>query len=104
MQASLTAAYLEVAAILGASVAPVGPAWRASLSEAPGIGLFSPDGSHPSKAGTYLAVAVFHAALLGASPEGATFLGGVNGADAATLQGVAAHAALDDPGAWSLLW
>jgi hypothetical protein len=104
MQASLTAAYLDVAAIIGASVAPVGPAWQASLAEAPGIDLFAPDGSHPSKAGSYLAAAVFHIALLGTSPEGASFLGGVAGADATTLQGVAAQTVLDDPGPWGLPW
>ena len=104
MQTSLTAAYTKVAAAIGAEIAPVGPAWLQAMADAPAVGLFAGDGSHPSKAGTYLAASVFHAALLGDSPVGATYTGDVGVGAATALQAVAGHTVLDDPEAWNLPW
>ncbi|MGH8871480.1 MAG: DUF4886 domain-containing protein, partial [Acidimicrobiia bacterium] len=55
MQIDLADSYLAFADSLLADVAPVGMAWWMALAERPDIGLYQPDGSHPSVAGSYLA-------------------------------------------------
>jgi hypothetical protein len=69
-QAVLTNAYEKIAAELRADVAPVGRAWQRVLSERPDLALHTPDKSHPTPAGTYLAACVFYAKLLDDSPVG----------------------------------
>ena len=102
MQAALADACLEVAALIGAAVAPVGIAWQGAMDASPTIDLFAPDGSHPTKAGTYLAACVFYAAIFGDSPEGLAYAGGLPASDAAALQAVAAETVLTSPDAWFL--
>ncbi|HEV2293828.1 MAG TPA: hypothetical protein VGR35_08220 [Tepidisphaeraceae bacterium] len=69
-QRVITRAYNKLAFELGALVAPVGPAFERVLDLRPSIRLHTPDRSHPSEAGTYLAACVFYATLTGDSPEG----------------------------------
>lgn len=52
---------------IGATFFPVGAAWR---SAPPDISLYSPDGIHPTVAGSYLAALVIYGVLSGQSPEG----------------------------------
>ena len=92
MQDSLTAGYAEVGALLGATVAPVGEAWRIARHEYPGIGLYLGDGSHPSPAGSYLAACVFYAIVFDESPVGLSYTAGLAVLDARALQGCAARA------------
>lgn len=101
MQAALTEAYLEVASLLGAGVAPVGVAWEGAVAASPEVALFAGDGSHPSEAGTYLAACVMYVALLGESPVG---VGSGGGDDAALLQEIAAETVLASPEQWGLPW
>lgn len=50
---------------------PAGEAWRAAWRADPDLALYSPDGLHPSPAGTYAAALVIYARLLDRSPVGA---------------------------------
>jgi len=63
-QAPLNWAYLSIGRELRARVAPVGPIWEKIRSAYPGLELFEPDGSHPSKAGSYVAACVLLQTIL----------------------------------------
>ena len=65
MQRAITGAYEEIGGEVGARIAPVGEAWSVA---APSYDLYTSDGSHPSPAGTYLAVATIYAAVFGENP------------------------------------
>jgi len=101
MQAAIDASYLGLGRQLGVGVVPVGEAWTAA-SGASTIGLWQDDGSHPTAAGTFLAAAVFYAALYAEDPvtasqgSGAPSVGG-----ASTLAGVARDV-VADRGHWGL--
>ncbi|HEY3445005.1 MAG TPA: DNRLRE domain-containing protein [Myxococcales bacterium] len=69
-QAVLGDAYQAIANELGATVAPVGPAWATARQRYPDLVLHQDDGSHPTPTGTYLGAAVFFAKLFGESPAG----------------------------------
>jgi len=60
MQSRLNRSYYKVASSIDAYIAPVGPAWQAALAARPGVDLWSDDGLHPSRAGSYLAACVFY--------------------------------------------
>jgi hypothetical protein len=49
---------------------PVGEAWRGALKRDPKLELYSPDGLHPTAAGSYLAALVMYEQLYGRSPVG----------------------------------
>ncbi|MBY0525738.1 MAG: hypothetical protein K2R98_20200 [Gemmataceae bacterium] len=89
-QADLSKAYLDLAGELKASVAPVGIAWEAALKDDSKLVLHSPDMSHPSKTGTYLAACVFYGTIYGKSPEGLPGkIGGLTDEEAKKLQAIA---------------
>ena len=93
MQAALREVYQNVAQDNEGLYAPVGDAWEVSLAANPDIDLFASDGSHPSKAGSYLAALVFHGVLNQTSPESLPLWPESLTADeAAALQSVAAEA------------
>src|SRR5688572_5029979 len=50
--------------------AATGTAWRAAWKREPALALYSPDGLHPSRAGTYLAALVIVSRTLGITPIG----------------------------------
>lgn len=86
MQDGLTAAYAALAASTGATVAPVGEAFRLSRAAHPEIELYSGDGSHPSPEGTYLGACVFYHLLAGAPvPASAALPAGIDATEAAAL-------------------
>ena len=91
MQAQLAWGYQRIAQELNAQLAPVGAAWRASRRQAPQIDLWQADGSHPSKAGTYLAACVFYAVIFRESPEGLAYTGGLSAEQAQALQKISAE-------------
>lgn len=70
MQADITARYRELAASIGATVIPVGPAWARARELRPELELYHPDGHHPSPTGAYLTACVFYGVLTGQSPIG----------------------------------
>ena len=69
---SLSGAVLSIAREIGATVVPVGIAWRIALARDPQLPLYAPDGSHPTALGTTLAALTFAIALLGDLTEAAT--------------------------------
>jgi hypothetical protein len=62
--------YTLAASDVNGTLFPVGSAWLAAWKRDPSIALYSPDGLHPSIAGSYLAAAVMYAKLYGKSPVG----------------------------------
>jgi hypothetical protein len=96
MEAAIDATYLDLGGQLGVGVVPVGEAWTAALHAAPGLALWQDDGSHPTAAGTFLAAAVFYAALFGDDPVVASQGSGAPSvSDAQELAGVARDVVAD---------
>lgn len=122
MQDRLTAGYLAYAEAPTDSrpvfIAPVGEAFRRVHDQLIADGeeptqegslfwdLYTGDGSHPSELGSYLAGAVFYAAITGRSPVGLTAPPvSVTGDRATTLQQAAHDAVLAEPfGAFRYVW
>jgi hypothetical protein len=77
-------AHRDIAAELGAEVAPVGLAWQRAMEERPELKLVGPDGIHPSIHGTYLATNVVYATIFGQSPNSTTYLPSAPSHDCAT--------------------
>lgn len=91
MTQRLDNAYRLVAMNTGGELGPVGARWGAAVARHPGVGLYDPDGSHPSAAGSYLAACVLYRALTGrpVSPD-APVPQAVSTSDAALLRAIAA--------------
>ncbi len=86
MQQQIDDAYLHIADELIVPVAPVGFTWYQVRQDHPEIDLWQDDGSHPSRAGTYLAACVLYASIFHESPEGLSFHGGISDEQARALQ------------------
>jgi hypothetical protein len=91
MQTRLDGTYEMLADVTSAALAPVGAAWGEERRAYPGIGLYQNDGSHPSRAGTYLAACVFYMTLFHKPVVGAATLD-LAPSTAAQLQDVAQQA------------
>ena len=102
MQDRLRTSYLEMATDNNVSVSPVGAAWKYTRDNYPTINLYSPDESHPSIAGSYLAACVFYSSMYRKSPEGATFNAGLPTSTANTLQEVAKLIVIDSLDTWRI--
>jgi hypothetical protein len=81
----------DLAAELGAPVAPAALAWDEALRRRPALNLLGPDGAHPNLAGSYLIACVFYASR---DPSASSFTAGLDQRDARFLQRVAATIAL----------
>jgi hypothetical protein len=66
----LNGAYFDLARELGATVAPVGMAWKKAIAADPGRVLHQADKNHPNATGSYLAACVFYGTLLRRNPVG----------------------------------
>jgi hypothetical protein len=84
----------DLAAELGARVAPAALAWDEAFRRRPGLNLLGSDGAHPNLAGSYLIACVFYATLTGRDPNASSFTAGLDERDARFLQGIAATIAL----------
>jgi hypothetical protein len=62
--------YRDAARDVNGLLCPAGEAWRAAWKRDPKLELYSPDGLHPTPAGSYLAALTFFALLYGRSPVG----------------------------------
>lgn len=100
MQQRLRESYMEMAKDNKAVVAPVGAAWKLVRDSASSIELYSPDNSHPSMSGSYLAACVFYASIFHRSPVGSSYTGGVVATDAQKLQYFAAKVTMDSLNQW----
>ena len=63
MQDKLSERYMQMAALCGGMLVPVGEAWRKMRLQYPAEELYSSDGSHPALSGSYLASLVFYHSL-----------------------------------------
>ena len=71
----------------------MGLAWAEALRQRPQLSLWASDGTHPSRAGSYLAACVFEGLLTRSSPVGNRFTDGLDPSLARFLQRVAWDAA-----------
>jgi len=91
-QEALTNAYMTIGEEIGATVVPVGVAWKEFLAAHDHPVLHDKDLSHPTLAGSYLAASVFFAVLFEESPLGIpSFSKGLTQAEAELLQSTASR-------------
>lgn len=101
MQQRLRESYLQMAQDNNAIVSPVGAAWKQVRDSFPSIDLYSPDESHPSISGTYLAACVFYASIFHKNPIGTSITGGVAATNATNLKRIAGKIVLDSFSKWN---
>jgi hypothetical protein len=97
MQKQINVAYDGISQELNVPVVEVGPAWQVVVNEYPEIELWQDDGSHPSRAGTYLSACVFYASIFQESPVGLAYQASLPKEVATTLQTVASQTVLNIP-------
>ncbi len=102
MQARLRSAYMRFSDSVQGSVSPVGVAWKHVRDNYPGIQLYTPDESHPSLEGSYLAACTFYASIFRKPCTGSTYLNGVDPIVAGQLQAAADFVVLDSLDQWNL--
>ena len=102
MQWRLRGSYVEMADDNEALVSPVGEAFKYSRMADSTINLYSPDNSHPSVAGTYLAACTFYATIFETSPVGLSYTAGLNATQAAFLQQIAYQTVFDSLSVWNI--
>lgn len=73
MQARIDRAYETIASDTGATIAPVGDAFRRLASILPEGDLYGEDGSHPSELGTFIAAATLASRIAGVTPQQITY-------------------------------
>ena len=100
MQARLRESYMEMALQNNSTVSPVGAAFSYVRSLNPVFDLYSPDESHPSIYGSYLAACVFYATIFHKSPVGTSFISTISQQDAAFLQNAAHAVVIDSLDTW----
>ena len=98
MQERLMTGYMTMAQENGATVAPVGLAWKTAMDNDPDslINLYSGDNSHPSLAGTYLTACVMYATMFQKSPVGSEYYAGLPEDNANFLQQMATECVLSE--------
>lgn len=102
MQQRLKESYMEMANDNNASVAPVGVAWKAVRDLYPNIELYTPDESHPSAAGSYLAASVFYVSMFRESIVNSSFEFTLDSLTAYRLRDIASSTVLDSLSAWRI--
>ncbi len=102
MQDTLTVAYCENAYATNSYVAPVGEAWKAALLANPELVLHSPDNSHPSYDGSYLAACVFYSVFWNESPVGIFHNELIDDTKAELLQNIANDVVFNNLEKWNL--
>jgi hypothetical protein len=103
MQEQLRLRYLDFASIHNASCAPVGMAWKQSIAQDSTFNLFTPDNSHPSIYGSYLAACTFYASIFKKSASGSSFWpNGIDSITAYNLQQIASSTVLDSLAVWHI--
>jgi hypothetical protein len=103
MQQRLRESYLEMAFNDSASCAPVGMAWKSSIAIDSTLNLYSPDNSHPSIYGSYLAACTFYAGIFKKSPVGSSFWpAAIDSNTAYSLQQIGNSTVLDSLAVWNI--
>ena len=83
-------------------MAPVGEAFRASIAASPTLELYSPDQSHPSLEGSYLAACVFYETLFQRSVLSNTYNPGLSPTTLTFLQQTAHNIVRDSLPVWNI--
>ena len=69
MHAAIATGYQDLAADTGAVLAPVGEGWAAVIGDGLPLSLYTPDTSHPSLHGSWLAAQILYGAITGLDPD-----------------------------------
>ena len=102
MQQRLKESYKLMADSCHGIIAPVGEAFRRSMSVSSTIDLYQSDSSHPSIAGTYLAACVFYEVMLHQNPGSNPYMAGLPSATGYFLQSCARGIVTDSLNVWNL--
>ena len=103
MQQRLRESYLDMTFNHNASCASVGMSWKESINQDSTLNLYTPDNSHPSIYGSYLAACTFYATIFKKSPVGSTYMpNGIGHATAVSLQTIASNTVLDSLSIWNI--
>lgn len=100
MQQRLRESYMQMAQNYNGIVAPVGAVWKMVRDSVSSIELYTPDESHPSVNGAYLAACVFYASIFHRSPYGSSYTSTVKSQDAERIQYFASKVVIDSIDTW----
>jgi hypothetical protein len=103
MQQRLRESYLSMGIDNSASVSPVGIAFKNSIALDSTIDLYSPDYSHPSIYGSYLAACTFYSTIFRKSAVACSYKpNSITSTEALFLQQVASSTVLDSLSTWNI--
>ena len=103
MQERLRTRYLEMAFLHDASCSPVGMAWKKYIAMDSTLNLYSPDNSHPSIYGSYLAACTFYSAIFKKTAVGSTYWPtAIDSLTALSLQQIGSSTVLDSLDIWNI--
>ena len=103
MQQRLRESYLDMTFNHNATCSPVGICWKESIVQDSTLNLFSPDNSHPSIHGSYLAACAFYSTIFKKSSLGSDYIpNGIDTSTAIFLQSIASNTVLDSLGIWNI--
>lgn len=102
MNSELRARYQIMSDRNDALLSPVGAVWSAVRKAAPALELYSPDESHPSTAGTYLAACSFYTAIFQNNPTTVPFTAGLSSTDADMIRSKAKLVVYDSMTTWKI--
>lgn len=103
MQQRLKESYLDMTFNHKASCSPVGVCWKESIAQDSTLNLFSPDNSHPSIYGSYLAACSFYSTIFKKPSIGSGYIpNGIDTSTAIFLQTIASNTVLDSLSVWNI--
>ena len=103
MQQRLRESYLDMTFNHSATCSPVGICWKESITQDSTLNLFSPDNSHPSIHGSYLAACAFYSTIFKKPSLGSDYIpNGIDTSTAIFLQTIASNTVLDSLSIWNI--
>jgi PKD repeat protein len=103
MQQRLRESYLDMTFNHSATCSPVGICWKESIAQDSTLNLFSPDNSHPSIHGSYLAACAFYSTIFKKPSLGSDYIpNGIDTSTAIFLQTIASNTVLDSLSIWNI--
>ena len=102
MDDSLASRYTYMANVNEGMISPVGRVWRYIRTNNPAIELYDTDGSHPSAAGSYIAMCAFYTTIFHKDPTAITFDYTVKAADAQIIRAAAKLIVFDSLSNWNV--
>lgn len=103
MQQRLRESYLDMTFNHNATCSPVGICWKESIAQDSTLNLFSPDNSHPSIYGSYLAACSFYSTIFKKPSLGSYYIpNGIDTSTAIFLQTIASNTVLDSLSVWNI--